>query len=370
MQYQPLRLDDVARSVVHYAPDVFFELFSPIHAGTTLPWYDWVPGDADAWSFQAGRTQIRRLDTQLSPSRWLPDVAYACVARANHELWGAEMQGRARRSRPARASTCIAHLIRQAFPLLPAGDIEVRGIELRFRQAPRLTASSRDSEPHADVAWHPMGRASHGDRYTTGLLQFEASGALFELDPNDPTFAHPRCWALVCLSPNVTADEIVQRVARLAELQSLYRIAFPEVRLLLGQIGRARFPNDRRFVSLLEYAVTEAASHPAFDLGYMTEQERQQILLDADDRQRRLHEERLKAAEQEGKRQGELEGERRGERRGKRRGKLLGALDTARLMLARNMSPDDLEQTMSRLSQMTTVEEIHRALSELSGERS
>jgi hypothetical protein len=96
------------------------------------------------------------------------------------------------------------------------------------------------------------------------------------------------------------------------------------------------------------------------------------------DRQRRLHEERLKAAEQEskrqgvleGKRQGELEGERRGERRGKRRGKLLGALDTARLMLARDMSPDDLEQTMSRLSQMTTVEEIHRALSELSGERS
>jgi hypothetical protein len=29
------------------------------------------------------------------------------------------------------------------------------------------------------------------------------------------------------------------------------------------------------------------------------------------------------------------------------------------------MSPDDLEQTMSRLSQMATVEEIHAALSEL-----
>ena len=105
--------------------------------------------------------------------------------------------------------------------------------------------------------------------------------------------------------------------------------------------------------------MTEAASHSAFDLGYMTEQERQQILLDADDRQRRLHEERLKAAEEEG--------ERRGERRGKLRGKLLGALDTARLLLARSMSPDDLEQTMSRLSQMATVEEIHAALSELSG---
>ena len=99
-----------------------------------------------------------------------------------------------------------------------------------------------------------------------------------------------------------------------------------------------------------ECAVTEAASHPAFDLGYMTEQERQQILLDADDRQRRLHEERLKAAEEGGERR--------------------GALDTVRLLLARSMSPDNLEQTMSRLSQMATVEEIHRALSELSGERS
>jgi hypothetical protein len=358
MQYQPLRLDDVARSVVHYAPEVLFELFSPIHAGTTAPWYDWVPGAVDPWSSHSSRTQIRRLDTQLSPSRWLPDVAYACVAMAIHELWGAELQGRARRSRPARASTCLTHLIRQAFPLLPAGDIEVRSIELRFRQTPRAAASSDESEPYNDVAWRPAERASHGERYTTGLLQFEASGALFELDPNDPTFAHPRCWALVCLSPNVTADEMLQRVARLAELQSQYRIAFPEVRLLLGQIGRARFPDDRRFVSLLEYAVTEAASHPAFDLGYMTEQERQQILLDADDRQRRLHEERLKAAEEEGELRGEL------------RGKLLGALDIARVLLARSMSPDDLEQTMSRLSQMATVEEIQAALSELAGEHS
>ncbi|MBU6162443.1 MAG: hypothetical protein KGO50_15105, partial [Myxococcales bacterium] len=84
MQYQPLRLDDVARSVVHYAPDVFFELFSPIVPSSTIPWYDWVPGAVDPWSSHSGRTQIRRLDTQLSPSRWLPDVAYACVAMAIH----------------------------------------------------------------------------------------------------------------------------------------------------------------------------------------------------------------------------------------------------------------------------------------------
>ena len=113
-----------------------------------------------------------------------------------------------------------------------------------------------------------------------------------------------RCWPLVCLSPNVSADDIVARWHRLTELLDQRLAAFPDVRLLLGHVGRARFPNDERFVSLVEYAVNEPASYPSFQLGHMTEQERQEILFDAEERQRRLHEARLEAAERKGREEG------------------------------------------------------------------
>ena len=46
--------------------------------------------------------------------------------------------------------------------------------------------------------------------------------------------------------------------------------------------------------------MNDAAAQSALPLGHMTEQERSQLLIDAEERQRRLHEERLEAAGEKG----------------------------------------------------------------------
>jgi hypothetical protein len=173
------------------------------------------------------------------------------------------------------------------------------------------------------------------------VLRFEPSRALFDLDPNDPQFAHPRCWPLVCLSPNVSPEQILKRHDQIAHLQREHHVTFPGVSLLLGHVGRARFPKDRRFDLLEEYAVNDATAQSAFHLGHLTEQERNQLWIDAEARQRRLHEERLKAAEEK------------------------GVLDTARLVLAGKLSPDELEAEMSKLRKLKSADAIQRALVKL-----
>ena len=87
--------------------------------------------------------------------------------------------------------------------------------------------------------------------------------------------------------------------------------------------------------------MNDATAQSAFHLGHLTEQERNQLLLDAEERQRRLHEERLKAAEEK------------------------GVLDTARLVLAGKLSPDELEAEMSKLGKWKTADAMQRALFKL-----
>ena len=365
MKSQNLRLDDIARQIVHFAPEVYFELLSPVNPPAHIAWNVWLPSDGDVWSGAYARTNVRRLDTQLAPSRWLPDVGYVCVTIDLHELWASELQSAARLSPLPRASTCIAHLIRQAFPTLLQGDLVIRATELRMRKAPRRVNTSAEG-----VLW--LRAASAGGATTLsrepgrhGALRFEPSRALFELDPDDPQFAHPRCWPLVCLSPNVSANQILQRHERLVFLQREHRVAFPGVSLLLGSVGRARFPNDRRFDLLEEYAVNEAAAQSALPWGHLTEQERSQLWIDAEERQRRLHEERIKAAEEKGRAEGERKGRAEGERKGRAEGERKGLLNAASVLLARTLPPEKLEAEMARLAKLKSINAIQQALSKL-----
>jgi hypothetical protein len=355
MKLPDLRLDDIARFVVHCAPEVYFELLSPVNPPSEVTWETWSPDSVDVWSCAQARTSIRRLDTQLAPARWLPDLGYVCITIDVHELWVSELQSAARMAPVSRASTCIAHLTLQAFPKPPLGDIAITATELRMRQAPRLITSSQEAA-HSRTEGTASRSSSRG-RARNGVLRFERSSALFELDPNDPQFAHPRCWPLVCLSPNVSADQILQRYDRLASLQQEHDAAFPDVHLLLGYVGRARFPKDRRFDLLEEYAVNEAAAQSALQLGHMTERERNQLWLDAEQRQRRLHEERIKAAEEKARSEGERKGRAEGERK--------GLLDAAPLLLASVLSPEELEAQMSKIAKLKTAKAIRQRLEQL-----
>jgi hypothetical protein len=369
MKSQTFRLDDIARRVVHAAPEVYFELLSPVNPPSDVTWACWSPEQFDVWSGTHARTNIRRLDTQLAPSRWLPDLGYTCVTINLHELFASELQSAARSSPVSRASTCIAHLIHHAFPALPPADIVIMATELRMRQAPRKVKPSWGDVLLLATASATPGAALTRGRDRNGVLRFEQSRALFDLDPNDPQFAHPRCWPLVCLSPNVSADQILQRHGQIARLQREHHVTFPGVSLLLASVGRARFPKDRRFDLLEEYAVNDAAAQSALPLGHMTEQERNQLWIDAEARQRRLHEERLKAAEEQGESRGRLAGKREGKLEGKRegvlKGKREGVLETARLVLAGTMDPEQVEAEMSKLTKLKTADTIQRALAKL-----
>jgi hypothetical protein len=84
------------RRIVHAAPEVYFELLSPVNPPSDVTWESWSPASFDVWSCAQARREIRRLDTQLAPSRWLPDVGYSCVTINLHELFASELQSAAR----------------------------------------------------------------------------------------------------------------------------------------------------------------------------------------------------------------------------------------------------------------------------------
>jgi hypothetical protein len=366
MQYSPFRLDDIARDIFHFAPEALFELYAPVEAACAVTWQDWCPDRERQWRGMTVRTDIRRLDTQLSPQRWLPDASYACLARDIHEFWACELQSVARHHPRVRASTCLAKLLRQAFPELPPGGIESRALEVRTVHAPRVARQL----PQAKAVFRRQRLVSVSNpappaRDREGLLRFEPSDALCTLDPWDRRFSHPRYWPFVCLSQRVTADHLALRLARLVELEKTFAIPFTEVRLLLGYVGRVRFPKDTRFASTMEHTVNESAAHSALDFGHMTEEERHRILLDANERQTRIYEERLKAAERRGLVEGERLGLVEGERRGLVEGERLGLLDAARAALSVHRPAVEVESAVSALQQCTSNDEIKLALGKL-----
>ncbi|MBU6161426.1 MAG: hypothetical protein KGO50_09910 [Myxococcales bacterium] len=366
MQYTPFRLDDIARDIFHFAPEAFFELYAPVESPCAATWHEWWPDAHQPWSGMTVRTAIRRLDTQLSPQRWLPDACYTSVAVNTHELWACELQSVARHHPRARASTCLAKLLRQAFPELPEGGIEARALEVRTVQSPRITRPLPQSKAvlRLQRAVAPSA-AVQSTRDREGLCRFEPSDALCTLDPLDRRFSHPRYWPFVCLSQRVTADHLSLRLARLVELEKTCSISFTEVRLLLGCVGRVRFPKDSRFASAMEHTMNESAALSALDFGHMTEEERHRILLDANERQTRLYEERLKEAERKGLEEGERRGLVDGERRGLEEGERRGLLAAARAVLSLHRSASEVDSAISALEQCTGNDEIKVALTSL-----
>ena len=353
MKSKSLRLDDAARAVIHYCPEALFELYDPVECSAGMMWSKWQPSTNDESEVNRVRTMIRRLDTQLAPSRWIPDAAYSCEVPWGSQLWACELQSTARHAPLSRAGTCMAHLLRQAYPALPAGGIETRAIEVRIRRAPMLPPRRGSQKPG-------LHGAKVTDKHllsTEGLCCFVPSDRLIKINPNDPRFGHPSYWPFVCLSPRVSANHIEERYKRLLELELLYQVPFPEVRLLLGLVGRARFTNDPRFTLMMENAVNDAHASTVMNFGYMTERERRQILLDANERQTRLMAERIRQA-------AEL-GEQLGEQRGEQRGEQHGALKTARAVLSALRAPAEVEQAMVDLTRLETCDAINAALLEI-----
>ena len=88
----------------------------------------------------------------------------------------------------------------------------------------------------------------------------------------------------------------------------------------------------------MEHAMKHAAVKEALNLGFLTEQERNRILLEATARQTRIYNERLDTARQQGK------------------------LELARKVLARTLSSSALEVAMDHLSGLESAEAIDDAL--------
>jgi predicted transposase YdaD len=97
----------------------------------------------------------------------------------------------------------------------------------------------------------------------------------------------------------------------------------------------------------------------------MTEEERHRILLDANERQTRLYEERLKEAERKGLEEGERRGLVDGERRGLEEGERRGLLAAARAVLSVRRSASEVDSAISALEQCTGNDEIKVALTSL-----
>jgi hypothetical protein len=242
MQHADIRLDDAARAVVHFFPQAMMELFDPVEELLRVAWHSWQPSGQDRLPSWSNRTYVRRLDTQLAPARWSPDAGYACTARSTDQIWGWELQSRWRNAPLARAGTCLIQLWRQGDAALSVLQVEVRLIEVRTQQAPRplrlLPSASRGT--HTSLAAGLPGRQAE-PLNLLGLVQFVSTDALLKLSPDDGRFVHPWCWPLVCLSRQVSADQIMFRHRRLMDLEATHATSFIEVRLLLGLVGRANF---------------------------------------------------------------------------------------------------------------------------------
>lgn len=170
------------------------------------------------------------------------------------------------------------------------------------------------------------------------------------LDPNDRRFSHPWYWPFVCLSVRVCAEQIVDRHARLLALETVYRTPFTEVRLMLGLVGRVRFPNDERFPVMTEVVMNDVTSHPTLRLGHMSERERRQFLMGPTEREALLVEQRLKGARETGEAEDQQVSQRD------------RMLRTCRVLLSPFLSTSELDETLARLSELPTVEAIDAAL--------
>jgi hypothetical protein len=229
----------------------------------------------------------RRLDTQLHDTRWLPDAAY--LVHSSDEDWLVLIEGQSVGSHwPSPRATRVLHsllkMIENSSDWCAARLLEVR-LEQRHRTA--------------------------GRRRPVGLVHFEPSNRLLDVDPRDAPFCEPEWWVFTGFAASATPQLIAERVHGLhvRSMRTGHESLFP-LALLLGLCGRVRFPNNAECeAAVKELAMNQTQPLIKFPGPGMTAEERaelevwmEQIRADMREKARLRHEEEARLAEEDARR--------------------------------------------------------------------
>ena len=265
------RLDDLFRSLLHLQPGNALQLLC-----------DLPPMGEDVEQVVA-----RRLDTQLHDTRWLPDAAY--LVHSSDEDWLVLIEGQSVGSHwPSPRATRVLHsllkMIENSSDWCAARLLEVR-LEQRHRTA--------------------------GRRRPVGLVHFEPSNRLLDVDPRDAPFCEPEWWVFTGFAASATPQLIAERVHGLhvRSMRTGHESLFP-LALLLGLCGRVRFPNNAECeAAVKELAMNQTQPLIKFPGPGMTAEERaelevwmEQIRADMREKARLRHEEEARLAEEDARR--------------------------------------------------------------------
>ena len=317
MQEPVFRLDDLARLTFHSDPETALQLF-------------------DRSELAGARIEIIRLDTQLAPLQRLPDAVYVCRRGLIQEIWIVEFQSRNKLWPAARASECVVDAILRCCDPSTLASCEIRVIEVRIRQASQGDSGSIDLH----------GRLASGRE--DGLLGFQPSNVLVDADPASARFASAATWPFLAFSRRVSAEQLIDMHVRLANCTDAHPKEIMMRRQLLGHVGRARFPNDRRMWQLHEVPMNmkAASTGPWQGRDRLTDAEWHRIVDDAILRAYTDLPERDRLVWLAGEEEGKLEG------------KLEGAREFARQTLAAVVPAEHLSDLMAELAGLQTPEEF------------
>jgi hypothetical protein len=319
----PLRLDTIVRWIVHQIPDL------------ALPYLSGRTGELHKFR------NFRRLDTQLAPSRYSPDTAYTFEFDGVQEVIIVEAQKRAIVPPPWRASTCAVQTIQQLTEFQYLDRVRVRLLEARTGQRHRV--SSR----------HTAQARSSGEE---GVISFTKTSVLLQGDTRNRFFDDPQTWPILGINLATSADRILE-LHNLTFQRDTTKGEYSMVRVLLGAVGRARFPNNPRLRSLYEASMRQAISQPHPQWGYMTIEEVKQLL--------GLAPLSRKDAFRVSKAGAMLKGRTLGRRKGRLEGQLDGALTAAEAMLSAVLTPSELADAMAILAQQTSGDDVARLAREI-----
>jgi hypothetical protein len=241
-------------------------------------------------------TDCIRIDTQLAPTRLLPDAVYLVrtdsedVAEVGDELVVVlEGQTRASTWPPWRTSLIVLALAPQVLAL--ARRPQIRLLEVRTKSRAFGAATFANSPP--------------------GGIGFMPTNVLLDLAPDDSLFHDPDNIVLLGFSSKVTPVELCIAAERLTE-RALSSVKAPDNadywdRLLLGWLCRARFPEHPLTVTMMETLMSEAQNIDTADFGQLTQLERlqlqRQVREEAQARESRLLKQAKEAGFSDGERQ-------------------------------------------------------------------
>ena len=289
----PQTLDDLARYVVHSAPEPFFDLLR------------WVAAPPRPY------TALTRLDAQAAPDRRRPDLVYLGQQSESADAWVVELHARADQWRADRASMAAGLAWNQCRRLHPDGSLLVRLVQTRTLQRARHEGLESDDRLQQAVNDHPCGVVRW---YTTNRLVRDGPWTAVLRD-------NPLAWPLLALCPYISADEVAARSELLGALRQRAGDD-PELdrtHSLLRYVGRARFPKDQRFIEEEAMTMINAMSAPQ-PWGQLHPEEVENHVARAKAEHRRQMEEMRARGERRGKKRGLHIGKRIGRVEGKQIG--------------------------------------------------